>query len=243
MNELYPGLPAELEDDWIDALGTGVISGPLARFLADHPDAQAELASLDDVATALRRDRDAAHPGAHYFDALESDIMAGLSERAEQRSAVRDPAPLVGRKVEPGAASGASWWSSVWAWFGAHPTMAWGAVMALALVAILAWPSGDEPAPGEGIAVTGPDAGEIVAPAPEAPEPEKADWLAAALPSDLSQDELLELRQIAAQVELGSLEDSDGLDDDWGLGVGAGAIQDMGAEELDSALDALEAPL
>jgi hypothetical protein len=246
MNDLYPGLPHELEDDWIDAIASGEISEPLARFLDEHPAARDELSALDDVAMALRRDRDAAHPGPHFFDALAGDIMASLPEPDVA------PATLVGRKVKPAEpGQKQSWWAAAWAWFGKHPTMAWGAVMALGLVAILAWPRSDDA--NDGFAETGPDVGMAAvhpdASAPESPgspEPSKENWLAAALPQGLSRTEVHELRQVAAQIEVSGLdldESDDGLDDDWGLGVGAGAILQMGGDELDSALDALEAPL
>lgn len=223
MNPMYPGLPRDLEDDWVEAMATGEISASLANFLDKTPGARSELEALGDVAEALRADRDAAHPGAHYFDALEGDILAQLPTNG--------PAPLVGKRVsEEKAASG---WSSAWAWLTRRPTLAWAAVMVAALLAILAWPRLDEPS--EPVVVEA-DAG--------AAEPDRADWLAAALPQSLTQTEIHELRQVAADIRMGGLDEpSDGLDDDWGLGMGTAAIVDMGDDELDSVEDALEAPL
>ncbi len=241
MNELYPGLPPELENDWVDAIAAGEVSTALAQFLDANPAARAELEALDEVAVALRRDRDDAHPGAHFFESLSDDIMASLPTPSD------GPAPLLGRKVGAGTRASSSWWSAAWSWFGKRPTLAWAAVMAVALVVILAWPRTVD-SPAGGIAETAPDVGEAVVPDDDVDEVAVAareNWLAAALPHGLSRDEVHELRQLASEIEISGLDaddNSDDLDDDWGFGVGAGAVEQMGNAELDSALNALEAP-
>lgn len=194
-----------------------------------------ELEGFMEVTRALRQDRAQADPGEHFFEALAQDIMGKLDEP--------EPAPRVlqGQAVEPvvsGQQGGGLWaWAS--ALFGGRPTLAWGGVMAAALVAVVLWPRDNPPR------VDGPDAG--TAPlANRAVEGSLADRLP--LETSLPAEELAELEALAARI---SLPDPSSVDDGelWaseGIGGGwdaADALDGLDDDQLEALEEALARPL
>ncbi len=229
MSDTIDGLPPDLHDDWVDALATGSVTPRLAQWLEANPSARHEREELADIAKLLCQDRDSMDPGAHYFDALAQDVMQGIAVQT-----------FVGEKPNQQVQATPSLWASTKALFTKHPTLGWGAVMAAALTMLLV-SSLFEPLESElpHQLFTAADAG---APEKDSQSDDHA-WLVAALPQNLSSEEIQELRMVAAQVQLGDFAEEAGLDDEWGFGAGAGAIESMGIDDLTRVEEALEAPL
>ena len=219
MSDLYPELPGELEEQWCEALAGGDVSAALQKWLSSHPAAAQELMAMRDVAAQLTNSRDAMDPGAHYFESMTQEVVAQLE------------APrLVGARVVTEPEESAASWARVRDWFVRRPSLGWALVMAAALMAILAWPQAPPHTPTAPVTTTQPTS------------PDSNDWLRTAVPSTFSEDELLALRRVAASMDIDPMREDTG-DEDWGFGLGAGAVEAMGAEELERASKSLEAPL
>jgi hypothetical protein len=229
MSDTIDGLPPTLQDDWVDALATGSVTPRLAQWLEANPSARHESEELGNIAKLLCQDRDSMDPGEHYFEALAQDVMEGIAVQT-----------FVGEKPNHQLQVTPSLWARTKALFAKHPTLGWGAVMAAALtmllVSSLIYPPKSEP---PHRLVTAADAGA----SEKGSQSNEHAWLLAALPENLSSEEIQELRMVAAQVQLGDFAEEAGLDDEWGFAAGAGAIESMGIDDLTRVEEALEAPL
>jgi hypothetical protein len=163
----------------------------------------------------LRQDSAAQDPGDHFFEAMHDDIMAQLP--------AQQPVELPGgvAQVNPAAPS-TPWFRRLVEGFGRRPTLAWGAVMAVALLGLVFWPAEQASGP--------------VAPAPSTSP-------GAVAQQDLTEAEVEELRQLAAEMKIDILSEEDGwgavAQEDAEASLGGFGQEDLGwmdEDDLDRAL-------
>ncbi len=207
------GLPPEIEADFIEAMSPDVApSEALRAHLRAHPRDAELLDHYRELAARVEDSAEALDPGPHFFEALFDDVMGQLPPQGADPSRVEEGASparyadaeaiglaeargraLGGRRGQPEAAT-AGWLESLLAIFKARPAMAWGAVMLAALLALALWPSQEAPRPA-------PQEAEVAG-----VEDQKQ---TVGLETDLSAQELGELRQLASQMVLDMNDDLD----------------------------------
>lgn len=221
----------ELEAAWFEALDGGEVSEPLAVWLSSHPEAARELEELREVQAMLSAEASSRAPGAHFFESLHDDIMAGL-DRAEQEVAA-EVVELRGGEVAPAveSAGGGGWWAWLRAWLVDRPTLAYGLGMGLALVGIVLWTFASVEG---GRGASDGDAG-LVARAATSGEA-----LPAAL-ANLSVSEQEAVRALAAEIQIDVLDEDEEEGDEleWSGLVG----EDLSTDEIDEIEDALRRAL
>ncbi len=203
-------------------------------------DLETDREAYPEIFALMQGERDAQDPGAHFFESLQDEIMANLPDQGPEPVRVFQSESV---KARPSGAGerGEGWLDRLRGLFGARPTLVYGLAMAAALLAIIFWPKDQGQTPQEhtpGTEVAHNDKGD-----------QNPDKEGSALPVEttLSGEELAELRQIAAQMDLGDEDDTVGYDvwdsdDDWRTEP-SGTLGGLSAEELKAIDEALQRSL
>ncbi len=161
---------------------------PEEQLPIEEVDAQEEA----EMKALFARTREAQDPGDHFFEAMQGDILSQLDAPVQMRGELA-PARV--------AESATPWWRRFLAAFSQNPTLAYGGVMAAALLALVFWPLET---------VTPLDPSPEVAGTDALPSEDVSGTVKVLVPHELEAGELARLHALTREMPLDLLSEEDG---------------------------------